>query len=59
MRAASYLAGTIIAIGIHLMIAASFALSPAFIGLGILAIALIATVSFMALGRAPSRRTTF
>lgn len=39
MRAAAYVAAAIIALGIFLFIAASFAFAPTWIGLGMLAIA--------------------
>jgi hypothetical protein len=39
MRSAAFLSAAIIAIGAYLMIAASFALSPAWIAIGVLAIA--------------------
>jgi hypothetical protein len=39
MRSAAFLSAAVIAIGAYLMIAASFALSPAWIAIGVLAIA--------------------
>ena len=47
MRAAAYLPVAIIAIGAYLMIAATFALSPAWIALGVLAIAVTTAVAIV------------
>ena len=47
MRAAALLAGAIIAVGIYLAIAASFAFSPTWIALGMLAIAATVAVALV------------
>ena len=48
MRAASYAAGTLIAVSSYLIIAATVALTPLWIAAGAVAIALIASVAFVA-----------
>jgi hypothetical protein len=48
MRAAAFLAGTVIAVGIYLTIAATFGLSVGAIGIGVLVIALVAGIGFVA-----------
>ena len=48
MRPAAYFATTIIALGIYVAAAAVFAFTPAWIGLGILAISAIAAVVMVA-----------
>lgn len=47
MRAAAFTSIAIIAIGAYLMIAASIALTPTWIGLGVLAIALTTAVAIV------------
>ena len=47
MRAASFLAATVVAIGVYLAIAAVFAFSPAVIGLGSLLIGVVGAVAMM------------
>ncbi len=47
MRAAAYLAAAITAIGAYLMIAATFALSPTWIVLGVLGIAVTTAVAMV------------
>lgn len=53
MRAAAYLAGSIVAIGIYLAIAAALAFTTAWIAVGALAIATGGAVGTMAGGRGP------
>ena len=53
MRAAAFTSGAIIAIGLYLIIAVAAGLTPAVMGLGILAIALVAALGLMA--TAPTR----
>ena len=48
MRPAAYFAATIIALGAYLAAAAVFAFTPAWIGLGMLAISAIAAVTLVA-----------
>ena len=48
MRPAAYFAATIIALGIYVAAAAVFTFTPAWIGLGILAISAIAAVVMVA-----------
>lgn len=48
MRAASFLAATVIAIGAYLAVASIIGMSPSWIGLGILAIAVVASVTLVA-----------
>jgi hypothetical protein len=47
MRAAAFVAGAVVATGLYLAIAAALALSPTWIGLGILAIATLDAVIFV------------
>lgn len=47
MRPAAYLAGTLVAMGLFIAAAAIFALTPAAIGLGLLAIATLSAVSLV------------
>lgn len=51
MRPAAYFAATTILLGLYVAIAAVFAFSPTFIGLGILAISAMAAVALVAGGR--------
>ena len=51
MRAAAYLPVAIIAIGVYLMIAATFVFSPAWIAFGILAIAVTTAVGLVSAGQ--------
>lgn len=55
MRAA-ILAASIVSVGLYLALAAAFAFSPTWIGLGVLAIALVSAV-LMVLSDAPERQT--
>ena len=55
MRAAAYLAGSIVMIGIFLVIAAALALTTAWIAIGALAIATGGALSVMAGGRRSAR----
>lgn len=48
MRPAAYFAGTVIALGLFLAAAAVFALAPAWIGVGTLAISAVAAVALVA-----------
>ena len=48
MRAAAFLAAAIIAAGIYLAIASMLNLSPSWLGIGTLAIALLAAIGVMA-----------
>lgn len=52
MRAAAFFAASLVAIGLYLAIAAAFAFTPTWIGLGILAIAAGAAVGLVATTRA-------
>ncbi len=47
MRAAAFTAGSIITIGLYLILAAAFAFTPMAIGLGLLVISLVAAVGFV------------
>jgi hypothetical protein len=47
MRAAAFIAGALIVAGVYLAIAASLALAPTWIGLGILAIAGVTSVGLV------------
>lgn len=47
MRTASFVAGTIVATGIYLLMAAAFAYTPAWIGLGVLAISVTSALAVM------------
>jgi len=55
MRAAAYLAGSIVVIGVYLSVAAALAFTTAWIAVGALAIAASAALAVMSGGR---RRTT-
>ena len=57
MRAAAYLPVAIIAIGAYLMIAATFALPPTWIALGVLSIAVTTAIAMVSVTprSAPSR----
>ena len=55
MRAA-ILAASIVSVGLYLGLAAAFAFSPTWIGLGVLAITLVSAV-LMVLSDAPERQT--
>ena len=48
MRAAAFFAASLVAIGLYLAIAAAFAFTPTWIGLGMLAIAAVAAVGLVA-----------
>jgi hypothetical protein len=48
MRAAAFAAGSLVAIGAYLSIAAAFAFTSVAIGLGVLGISLVAAVAFVA-----------
>jgi hypothetical protein len=56
MRTAALFAGSIVAVGLYLVAAAAFAFSPTWIGLGVLAISLVAAIS-MVLGAGPATRS--
>ncbi len=47
MRAAAFIAGSIITIGFYLILAAAIAFTPMAIGLGLLVISLVAAVGFV------------
>ena len=55
MRAASFLAATVIAIGAYLAVASVIGMSRSWIGLGMLAIAVVASVTLVAV-HAPEER---
>ena len=48
MRAAAVFSASLVAVGLYLAIAAAFAFSPTWIGLGILAIASLAAIGLVA-----------
>jgi hypothetical protein len=48
MRPAAFFAGTLVALGLYVAFAAAFAFTPAWIGIGSLAIAIVAAVSLVA-----------
>jgi hypothetical protein len=48
MRPAAFFAGTLVALGLYVAVAAALAFTPAWIGLGSLAIATVAAVSLVA-----------
>jgi hypothetical protein len=48
MRPAAFFAGTLVALGLYVAVAAAFAFTPAWIGIGSLAIATVAAVSLVA-----------
>jgi hypothetical protein len=54
MRAAAFFAASLVAIGLYLAVAAAFAFTPTWIGLGMLAIAAIAAVGLVATGGSTS-----
>ena len=55
MRAAAFFAASLVAIGLYLAIAAAFAFTPTWIGVGMLVIAAVAAVGLVAFsGRASS-----
>ncbi|HEX2221330.1 MAG TPA: hypothetical protein VHK06_02280 [Candidatus Limnocylindria bacterium] len=56
MRTASFIAATIIAIGIYLLVASAVALPGAWIGLGMLGIGLVSATGIVAANPAPSAR---
>jgi hypothetical protein len=57
MRAGAFFAGTILAIGIFLAIAAVASLTPAWIGIGVLAISITAALSLVSVeGRTATSR---
>lgn len=56
MRPAAYFAGTVIVLGIYLAAAAVFAFTPAWVGIGVLAISAIAAVVLVAGERQESAR---
>lgn len=56
MRAAAIFAGSIIGIGLYMLVAAAMELPIAWIGLGMLAIMLVAAASVVAAAPAPSTR---
>lgn len=51
MRAAAFLAATMVAIGLYLAIAAALAFTPSWIGLGMLTIASAASIALVATDR--------
>ncbi|MGI8829331.1 MAG: hypothetical protein ACR2I5_06125 [Candidatus Limnocylindria bacterium] len=57
MRAAAFIAGSIVTIGLYLVLAAAFAFSATAIGLGLLAISLVAAVIFVVTDRPAGRPT--
>lgn len=48
MRAAAFLAASLVAIGLYLAVAAAFAFTPTWIGVGMLAIAAVAAIGLVA-----------
>jgi hypothetical protein len=56
MRTAAFVAGSIIAIGLYMLVGAALALPMTWIGLGMLAILLVAAVSLVATSPDPSLR---
>jgi hypothetical protein len=56
MRTASFIAATIIAIGIYLLVASAVALPGAWIGLGMLGIGFVGAAGIVAANPAPSAR---
>lgn len=54
MHAAAVLSASIVAIGLYLAIASTIGITTAWIGIGILGIAVLASVSLVAAGRPPS-----
>ena len=57
MRAAAFIAGSIVTIGLYLVLAAAFAFSATAIGLGLLAISLVVAVTFVVTDRPAARPT--
>jgi hypothetical protein len=55
MRAAAFVAGAVIAVGIYLAIAATFAFAPTWIALGMLAITATVGTSLVMTSAPPSR----
>ena len=51
MRAAAVFSASLVAVGLYLAIAAAFAFTPTWIGLGILAIASLAAIGLVAVQR--------
>lgn len=58
MRAAVFFAATLVAIGAYLTVAAAFAFTPTWIGLGLLTISAAAAISLVATESKGSVRTT-
>jgi hypothetical protein len=54
LYAAAVLSASIVAIGLYLVIASTLGITTAWIGIGILGIAVLASVSLVAIGRPPS-----
>jgi hypothetical protein len=54
MRAAAFFAASLVATGLYLAVAAAFAFTPTWIGLGMLAIAAILAVGLVATGGSTS-----
>lgn len=50
MRAAAFFAASLVAIGLYIAIAAAFAFTPTWIGIGMLAISSVAAVALVATG---------
>ncbi|MGZ8563353.1 MAG: hypothetical protein ACXWWU_07015 [Candidatus Limnocylindria bacterium] len=55
MRAAAFIAGAVIAVGIHLAVAAALEFSPIWIGLGTVAIGVVGAAGIVMAGAEPSR----
>ena len=53
MRSAAFLAASLVAIGLYVALAAAFAFTPAWIGIGVLVIASTAAISLVATGSQP------
>ena len=56
MRAAAFIAASLVAIGLYLAVAAAFAFTPTWIGLGMLAIAAVAAVGLVATSHGATSR---
>ena len=56
MRAAAFFAASLVAIGLYLAVAAAFAFTPTWIGLGMLAIAALSAVGLVATSRGATSR---
>jgi hypothetical protein len=54
MYAAAVLSASIVAIGVYLAVASAIGIATAWIGIGILGIAVVASVGLVATGRPPS-----